>query len=277
MEQLGNCVQAMIQEAIEENELNEAASYLNQIAVYEDNLLSNFSDLSPEPSSILIDAITLAVDEIESLTNSIRFKFEGPDGYRHEKFTEALLDGLASEGTVRVAVIAALKCRGGDQATGEEYSSQYKFKIQNRLDMEFNEEDAFSIMYQLRNSEFYTTWPDTMSIVGSDSCHSGHQGTCDGSSYCDITDGYRYDLVVARGSGSCNACLGHCTGCQPAGCSDLLVAAENYARDTYSNMAANVTEAADLERRFIDYINEILSSSPSEDMCGGRPTFNDYP
>ena len=212
--------------------------------------------------------ITFYVNEIGSLTNDIKVKFEGPDGYRHEKFTDALLDGLAMEGAARLAVVAAMKCRGMYQEKLEEYANSYIGKLQNRLDVEFNDDDPFSIMYQLKNSDFHT-WPDTIRVGTENTCYFDvFQERCNGLLECEVIDGYRLDLEVGSLRGDCDEwCAG---GSYPPCSSELVPEAERYAADAYAGMAANVTDAAALERRFIDFINEVVSTPPSEEMCGGQ-------
>ena len=77
-------------------------------------------------------------------SDDIMVKFEGPEGYKHEKFTWALLDSLVMEAAARLSVIMGLKCRGIDQGTVEAKAYSYIKKIENRLDKEWME-------YSVRN------------------------------------------------------------------------------------------------------------------------------
>merc|ERR1712117_952150 len=159
------------------------------------------------------------------------------------------------------------------QETVEAKASSYIGKIQNRVDKEFNEGDPGSILYQLQNSAFYT-WNETINaeLGGGCWCKPPEDGFCNcgGDVRCDVYDGYRNGLYVAGNYADCGGpsggpCLAE--GDFSAVCNQNLELAKTYAHVTYANMAFNVTEAADLELRFVDYINEVVLSPPTEDMC----------
>ena len=69
-------------------------------------------------------------DTPSSFADKIKVLFGGPDGYRHEKFTDALLDSLSTEASARAAVVAALKCKGVAQDTVDNFAYEYTQRIQ---------------------------------------------------------------------------------------------------------------------------------------------------
>merc|ERR1712117_144391 len=155
MEEVGQCIDAMISEAIEKENLDDARKKFNQIAVYLRNILDEFGNLSPDDINT-VDDIDDLLEQIENLTGDIATLFSGPDGYKHEKFADVFLDALAIEGPTRMATIAAMQCQGVPQYEVESKADKYITRIQNRLDVEFQEGNPESIMYQLENSGFYT-------------------------------------------------------------------------------------------------------------------------
>ena len=71
------------------------------------------------------------------------------------KFADVFLDALAIEGSTRMATIAAMQCQGVPQYEIESKADKYVKRIQNRLDVEFQEGNRESIMYQLENRECF--------------------------------------------------------------------------------------------------------------------------
>ena len=112
MEKLGQCVEAMINEAIEAENLDDCETLLSQIALHAEETYNYVGQLSPDSPDKLLDDIDEALLLIRDAVDDIKKEFEGPDGYRHEKFTDAMLDGLATEGAMRVLVVGAIKCKG---------------------------------------------------------------------------------------------------------------------------------------------------------------------
>ena len=59
--------------------------------------------------------------------------FEGGPTYRHEKFTDGLLDAISEEASIYAAVVAALKCNivnGIEQDTVYNFANDYVDRIQ---------------------------------------------------------------------------------------------------------------------------------------------------
>jgi len=275
MEDLGQCVKAMIQEAIEKENLDDCESYLNLIGESLDRLQGYYEKLSPG-SLNFVNEINNEVNDIQSLVDLIRVKFEGPEGYRHEKFADALLDGLAEEMSARLAAVAAMKCQMVPQETVEFYADLYYDLVQDRLDIIYNDENPNSIMYQLKNSDFYT-WPETIESDISDSCSIGAPPGCycQGNYRCTVTDGYRYDLVseTIEGCGSCENSCEASSGTIDA-CSKMIEDANNYATDTYDNIASKTAKGADLARMVQKQLELAAEDVAAEDcepiMRGGR-------
>jgi len=276
MNEVGQCIDAMISEAIEEGNLEDARKKLSQIAVYVDDILDDFGSLSPDNINA-IDDIDKALEQIENLTGDIATLFSGPDGYKHEKFADVFLDALAIEGSTRMASIVAMHCQEIPQYEFESKADKYIEKIQNRLDKEFQEGNPESIMYQLENSAFYT-WPDTITYDDSESyCDvkppPGGSNICTGSYICTAVDGYRYDLTETY-KGPCG--YSEISGCDQgteetmAECDALKKKFDDYAKDTYANIEGKVGEVAKLERTLQDIIEDAVANfpnPPSESVC----------
>ena len=196
-----------------QDNLEKCETYLGHIAEDVDSLMSDFGELTSASSldDLLVKNIDDAVDDIETWTDLMYAEFKGPDGYRHEKFTDALLDAMSTEAAARSAVVAALKCKGVAQSTVDEFANEYTQRIQGRIDKYFDKESKDCIAEWLRNSDFYT-WPETLYVENRDKCRewtrcpNPTQPECcqmecvndemEGfyNNVCILWDGYRHDL-----------------------------------------------------------------------------------
>ena len=184
----------------------------------------------------------------------------------------------------------------------EAYANSYIGKIQQRLDVELNGDQPLSLEYQLRDSNF-TTWVETIDTEIVDNCvvipnepHCFH-GCCTDTCYingngppgppcgngasnpcnsCKTTDGYRYDLVIGDLHYGCTFDVPvwpDCdiySSCVPLDerCPELDESARKYAQDTIDDMFADIAEAENLQRLFIDALNYISANPASDEMCG---------
>ena len=195
MAEFNKCVEAKINEAIADHDLDECVIILDLMKDHLKELLELYDQLSPESSDILFGDIDEELQLIRGAVEDLYVKFI--INSKHEKFNDLILEGLAIEAAGYLTSVAAMKCRGIDQETVEGYADSYTNKIQNRLDKEFNGADEGSIEYQLRNSEFCTSWPDTIHYDDhNDDCRYDVWNGCYAYNYCYIKDGYRLDLQI---------------------------------------------------------------------------------
>jgi len=281
MENLGKCVEAMIREAIETDNLAECENNIKLIKDDYADLIGYFENLADDPGyhekiDQTVFSIENAVDDIWNV-----YARDVDVAYRHEKFADSLLDAIAMEGVARVVSVAAMKCAEVPQVDFERHAFVYLGKLQDRLDKEFNDELPTSIMYNLRNSDFYT-WRDNITKAPEQNCNYDPRPPgcyCNGGYRCVLIDHYRYDKEfrwTTRTGCKCEARRGECSAGQGGidSCNEWYTDAKNYAIDTYDTIATKTTNVTIVTEHAQDWINDILENgvepSDCEKLLGGK-------
>jgi len=207
---LGQCVEAMIEVAITDANLNSAKAARQLIANEQGNLLKAFlDDLDDGPDldsdSVVIKEIEGYIRDIEDGLGDIHALFLA-EVNRPELFTDYVLDAVIQADTIsKFAVVAAYKCKGVPQDIIDGVQKQYRNSLdQNIVDVISG--GSTSLKNVLDNSEF-SKWGTRPSdyirqerpIVCDDDGPSGSAQDCGGGPFeCSIYDDYRMELEVSR-------------------------------------------------------------------------------
>jgi len=296
---LQSCVQAMIEEAIIEDNLEQAKNAQITIAEQQGLLLDEkFAIVLEEgpnltPTSQVIKDIESIIKEIENRMGDIRILFNSASA-KHEKFAEFLLDALVAGDTLaRFGVIAAYKCGGVPDAMIRELGESYMSALDDNLKYVCDPEYENSMQYILDKSDF-GKWGSGSSDLIVDERNSPCEccigpiiGACVGAYECQVYDRYRagleigsvYDKYGCCGnvgqdetnsceSGADSICEGsgkpdNCKNCRIEGkfkqCGQWFEDTQAYARTTYDDLLRDISDACTLVGNFRGYINTVIN------------------
>ena len=87
----------------------------------------------------------------------MKVKFDGPAGYKHEKFLQLIMDSYTTETLGKLLLYAKLKEVRYSKL--DQVRVQFTEEVNLRLNVELNPNDEKSVQSILDRSPFHTEWP----------------------------------------------------------------------------------------------------------------------